>query len=151
MKLNLGCGKDLREGFVNADMFKSEGVDKVMDINSFPWPLKDNQFEYVLCSRIIEYSFDIGKVMNELHRITKDGGIIEIISPYHKSEGAFKHASFVTKDTPTAYVAKTKFKVLVSKNICQGKLRKFIPFKKFLDSFLWNIYDTIHMKIQVRK
>ncbi|MBU1204263.1 MAG: methyltransferase domain-containing protein [Nanoarchaeota archaeon] len=150
-KLNLGCGKDIKTGFVNADMLKLPGVDKVMNLNKFPWPFESNQFDYVLCSRILEYSLDINKVINELYRITKNKGVIEIISPYYKSDGAFKHSSFITKTTFLTYLPKEGFNIIKNKLVCHGKIRRFVPFKKLLTFFLWNMYDTIYLKVRVSK
>lgn len=151
MKLNLGCGNDVKDDFINADHDKKKGIDVVMDINKFPWPFKDNSFDYVLCSRILEYSLDISKVMGELYRITKKEGIIEVISPYHKSDGAFKHSSFITETTPLAYLPENSFTIMKKKYVCHGKIRKLIPFKKFFSYFLWNVYDTIYLKIKIIK
>ena len=38
-KLNFGCGRDIREGYVNADIARLDGVDKVFDFNKFPYPI----------------------------------------------------------------------------------------------------------------
>ena len=37
MKLNLGCGKDLKEGYVNLDIV-DYGGNQIHDINKFPYP-----------------------------------------------------------------------------------------------------------------
>lgn len=40
MKLNLGCGNDIREGWVNLDINKKEGVNVVHDLNEVPLPFE---------------------------------------------------------------------------------------------------------------
>ena len=76
-KLNLGCGKDIKpskEGWINLDNVKLKGVDIVYNINKFPYPFKNNEFDKILCSHILEHVNDIIKTLKELSRITKKGG-----------------------------------------------------------------------------
>ena len=47
MKLNLGCGRDIREGYVNLDKAGLDGVDVVHDLNVFPYPFEDNEFDEI--------------------------------------------------------------------------------------------------------
>lgn len=54
-KLNLGCGFDKREGFVNADSFAACVPDVLFDIETTPWPLPDNGFDYVLVKHVLEH------------------------------------------------------------------------------------------------
>jgi len=44
-KLHLGCGKIIKEGYVNLDIQKLPGVDVIHDLNKFPYPFKDNSFQ----------------------------------------------------------------------------------------------------------
>src|SRR3989344_1469117 len=84
-KLNIGCGPDIRsksEGWVNLDDLKLKGVDVVHSLNKFPYPFKNNEFDEVFCSHILEHVDDLIKVMKELHRITKPNGIIKIHVPH---------------------------------------------------------------------
>ena len=41
-KLNLGCGTDIKKGYINLDVAKLDGVDVVHDINRLPLPFKEN-------------------------------------------------------------------------------------------------------------
>jgi hypothetical protein len=36
VKLNLGCGPDIREGYINIDVRELPGVDVCMDISDYP-------------------------------------------------------------------------------------------------------------------
>ena len=152
--LNLGCGNDIKKStsdsvWVNLDSQKKEGVDVVWDLNKYPWPFKDNTFDLVYCSNILEYPQRLDLAMKQLERITKPEGIIEIISPYVKSDGAFKHMHIILEDTPLTYFDHS---ILLSvQYICSGGFRKFLPFKKILSLFLWNIYDFMHLRVQIKK
>ncbi len=88
-KLNFGCGRKPRQGWVNLDIVPLEGVDVIHDIFSFPYPFPDCSFEYILCSHVLEHVPQIvhGKdgllsVIAELHRILEPGGKIEVRGPH---------------------------------------------------------------------
>jgi ubiquinone/menaquinone biosynthesis C-methylase UbiE len=85
-KLNLGCEKDYRKGYVNLDYNRLFHPDVVHDLNKFPYPFKGNEFDEIYCSHILEHVEDFFKTMHELLRIAKIGGIIHIRVP-HFSNG----------------------------------------------------------------
>lgn len=84
-KLNFGCGDDIREGWVNVDIQKAEGIDKSFDFETFPYPFDDNEFDYILLDNVLEHMKDIKPVLLELWRISKQDCIVEIIVPYYNS------------------------------------------------------------------
>ncbi len=85
-KLNLGCGIDYREGFVNVDFHDHVKPDIVHNLNQFPYPFADGEFEFILASHIIEHLASPFDVMKELHRILKVDGTLHIKVP-HFSRG----------------------------------------------------------------
>ena len=52
------------------------------DIGKFPWPFKDNTFDEVYCSHVLEHVDDFIKTMKEIHRISKNGARIIIRGPH---------------------------------------------------------------------
>lgn len=88
-KLNLGCGADVRNGFVNVDRVKLQGVNIVHDLNKFPWPFKDNEIDYILCDQVLEHLNDIPKCLRELWRISREKGVIQIGVPHYAAPGAW--------------------------------------------------------------
>jgi SAM-dependent methyltransferase len=100
-KLNLGCDFDYKKGWINLDFHKGI-ADVVHNLNKFPYPFKDNQFDYVLAKHVIEHLDDIPKVMKEIHRISKPDAIIKIVVPYFNNFNAFRdvtHKQFFTWDS----------------------------------------------------
>lgn len=90
MKLNLGCGNNYREGFVNLDDGNCR-ADVYHDLNVVPYPFEDNQFSYILAQQVLEHVnrskwFDI---VRELHRISKPNAIWEVMTPYALSDNFF--------------------------------------------------------------
>ncbi|MFH1802088.1 MAG: methyltransferase domain-containing protein [archaeon] len=88
-KLNLGCGIDIRKGFINIDFEDIKGVDIVFDLNNVPYPFKDNQFEHIIMKNILEHLNDPYKTMQEIHRISCKGAIVEIQTPHFSSDNAW--------------------------------------------------------------
>ncbi len=82
--LNVGCGSDIRKGWINLDAVALAGVDVVHDIETVPLPFDDDQFDLILCKDIIEH-VDYIPVLRELHRILKTGGSLHIRVPHFTS------------------------------------------------------------------
>ncbi len=103
-KLNLGCGYDTREGWVNLDIAQIEGVDVIHDLNQLPLPFSENEFDYVLCSDILEHMHDYPRLLGEVHRVLKSGGTVEIRVPHYTYSRAYadpthvRHFSIETLD-----------------------------------------------------
>ncbi len=80
--LNVGCGNDILDGYINLDAVKLDGVDVVHDLTVFPWPFADDYFEEIRMINVLEHLPDTVKVMEELWRISKDGASVVIRVPY---------------------------------------------------------------------
>lgn len=106
-KLNLGCGFDKRDGFVNADNFEACQPDVFVDIETTPWPFEDSAFDYVLMKHVLEHvgaTFDGFKaVMRELYRVTEHGGIIEIQVPHFRHDTYWSDPTHVRAFTPLTF------------------------------------------------
>ncbi|SPD74740.1 hypothetical protein PITCH_A330005 [uncultured Desulfobacterium sp.] len=79
--LNLGCGKDIREGFVNIDLFSDDSRVVGMDVRKLSLP--DNCADRILASDILEHFShrEIDAVLSEWVRILKPGGEIILRCP----------------------------------------------------------------------
>lgn len=82
MKLNLGAGEDIREGFVNVDIKKTKGINVVWNLNKYPYPFKTSSISYILASHVIEHLDNPKKFLLELHRISKPNAVINIYTPH---------------------------------------------------------------------
>ena len=55
-KLNLACGKNKIEGFFGIDKIMTPGlVDEVVDLTLFPWPIKSESTDEIICSHYVEH------------------------------------------------------------------------------------------------
>lgn len=74
MKLNLGCGLDLKDGYVNVDFREIPGTTRV-DLSKMPWPWKDNDVDEILMLDFLEH-FPYRKtssILEEAWRVLKPG------------------------------------------------------------------------------
>ena len=125
-KLQLGCGHNLRVGWVNHEMIALPGVDVVHDLRQCPWPFPDQSFEQVYADNVLEHLPDTVGAMEEIYRITKPGANIFLGVPYWNSFEAWgdpTHTRVFTEETfeffdPTtwrgrerSYYTKARFKV----------------------------------------
>jgi len=82
MKLNLGCDDKILKGFVNVDISKSPGVDKIYNLNKLPLPWKDSSIDFILCSHLLEHLDNPLDFILELHRISKPNALIDLRVPH---------------------------------------------------------------------
>lgn len=81
IKLNLASGKDIREGYINIDLYvEGENIVKG-DVAKLDYP--DNYVDEILALHIIEHfdhrqAFD---VLREWHRVLKPGGLLRLETP----------------------------------------------------------------------
>ena len=89
LKLDLGCGKNPREGFIGVDA-KAFGQQIVADLRK-PWPWADGSVEEAHCSHFVEHLTGPERVhfANELHRVLKPDGKATVIVPHWASPRAY--------------------------------------------------------------
>jgi hypothetical protein len=89
LKLDLGCGKNPREGFVGVDS-RNFGQKHVVDLRQ-PWPWKDDSVEEAHCSHFIEHLTAQERIhfVNELYRVLKPDAKCTVIVPHWSSCRAY--------------------------------------------------------------
>lgn len=161
--LNLGCGKRIIPGAINLDKHKFPGVDILHDLDKFPYPFKDNQFDEIYCFNILPFVEDFIKTMEEIYRIAKDGAIIKILDVPSPSPFSFQNPLVVTrlafntfeyykKDKGTEnYLFKPHLRTLKRKYIfSENKYLSWISpiinlSLKFYTRFLFNIFPSNYL------
>ena len=83
-RLNLGCGLDVRPGWVNLDCADLPGVNVIHNLDERPFPFGDGSFAQVDCQDVLEH-LDLVPTMAEIHRILRPGGCLRIRSPHFTS------------------------------------------------------------------
>lgn len=87
--LDIGCGSNKTPGAVGMDIHPYEGVDIVHNLEKYPWPQSDSEYDKVVCSHVIEHIEDITAFMREIHRITKPGGEVFFATPHFSSANSW--------------------------------------------------------------
>lgn len=103
IRLNLGCGRDVRKGYINVDQMKIPGVDVVCNIDGGKLPFKDNSVDEILLNHIVEHIWNFEFFLKELYRISRKGCKIYIRTPYFSHESAFSHYQHVRRFTWTTF------------------------------------------------
>ena len=84
--LDVGCGISKLSGAIGIDMIALPGVDIAHNLEKYPWPFPENNFDHVICRHSLNHLGDLIKAMEELHRICKPGGIVEVLAPHYASD-----------------------------------------------------------------
>lgn len=152
--LDVGCGDAKVKGAIGLDCVKLPGVDVVHDLTNYPWPFKDGSFDKVYLNNLIEHLPDTIKVMEEAHRVLKNGGIlhIEVVYWNHRhSVSDPQHVSFFNEHTweffagqRKGYYTKAQFKKIISFEWIYDPRNKYFflgikPLMNFFGQFLCNI------------
>ena len=99
-RLNLGCGRDIKEGWKNIDCLDLPGVDVVADLNhcgAIPLPWGNDSVNEMLLSHTLEHIQDSLGLMQELHRIAKPGALLTVRVPYGSSDDADEDPTHVRR------------------------------------------------------
>jgi SAM-dependent methyltransferase len=87
-RLNVGCGTDIRPGWVNLDCARLPGVDVVHDLSCLPLPFDTGEFTSICAKDVLEH-LDYIPLLRELHRVLQVGGCLEVQVPHFTSAGNF--------------------------------------------------------------
>jgi len=97
-RLNVGCGRNIREGWLNLDSAALPGVDLVCDLENLraaPIDLPDGTVEHFLLSHVIEHIRDSLGLMQELWRVAMPGAVAVITVPHGGSDDAWEDPTHV--------------------------------------------------------
>lgn len=104
MNLNMGCGHNKMEGWVNVDLFPECGPDVVCDLEALPWPWADDSVDRVLFNHSLEHLGQNARtflgMMRELYRVCRNGATIEINVPHPRHDNFINDPTHVRVVTP---------------------------------------------------
>lgn len=102
IKINLGCGSQPIEGWVNVDLVKQEGVDIEWNLDAFPWPFEDGEAEAIRAFDVFEHVDDPCGFVSECWRVMAPDALLNVHTAYWRSENSFTdptHKRFPTERT----------------------------------------------------
>lgn len=165
-RLNLGCGSKYKKGWVNLDFSDKDTygtkirADVYHDLNKFPWPFKDNEFDEILIEHTLEHLQDLSKIMKEMTRITKENGLIIIIVPHFSCYIAYRdptHIHNFTLDSINYFKGNNKIvykKLRASRNKVINLVSPLINlFPNVYERFFYGFFPVMECiwKLRVRK
>lgn len=104
MKLNMGCGFNKREGYINVDMFPDGSPDVLCDLEQTPWIWETSSISEVLFNHSLEHIGADSRVflamMKELYRVCKNGALIQINVPHPRHDNFIGDPTHVRIITP---------------------------------------------------
>lgn len=91
LRLNLGCGKDIKPGYTNVDFYDMAAAAEFgsavpcmrCDLSVFPWPFKDKSASEILMLDFLEH-FEYSKtrtILQEVWRVLEPDGFVDIQVP----------------------------------------------------------------------
>lgn len=116
MKLNMGCGHNKADGFVNVDKAPECAPDQVVDLEAFPWPWETASIDEVMFNHSLEH---LGRdpdvffmMMRELYRVCRHRARIAINVPHPRHDHFIGDPTHVRPVTPEVLT-------LFSKRLCR--------------------------------
>lgn len=159
--LDVGCGNNKTLGCIGIDVVSLRSVDIVHDLETFPWPIPDNEYDRIITNHYLEHCGDIVRTLEEIHRITKPGGEVIIRVPHYASDNfhtdlthrtsfgwrSFDHFS-INGSVEYNYYTRFKFEILEREIRFVGP-EKFDPFKLTGIKFFANKFPRIYERFFV--
>lgn len=105
-KINVGCGMDYRAGWLNVDISPDSKADEIIDIGCDVLPVENGEAELVYCSGVLEQILtnnELIHAMNEMWRVLRKGGMLEIVVPNAEHSIAFQDPHDCRKFTPKTF------------------------------------------------
>ena len=103
MRVNLGCGLKVIDGWVNMDKYPIDDRVWYCDVEDV-FPLDDESCDEILLDNVVEHIRDIPKLIREIDRCLQPGGLVTIITPHFTSASSWRdpthiqHLSFFSFD-----------------------------------------------------
>jgi len=102
IRLNLGCGVEIMDGWVNTDLHKLPGVDVAWDLDDHPWPWDDDAAEVIRAFDVYEHVNDPLGFMGEAWRVLAPNGLLVLHTSYWLNPNSYRdptHKRFLTEES----------------------------------------------------
>src|SRR5215469_12139740 len=147
--LDVGCGGNKLAGAVGIDQIALPGVDVVHDLEAYPWPFPDNTFDRIVCRHSLSHLTNLVRAMEEIHRVTRPGGTVDILAPHYASDNfntdpthkihiGYRSMNYFCDNIPFKYHYYTNYRfALVERAISFRECRTDFREKVALNPFRW--------------
>ena len=181
IKLNLGCGFNKFDGWINVDKNSDCQPDEVWNLEKFPWPWETSSAEETIISHVLEHISLYEGFIKELYRVSAPEARILVVVPHHRHEDFFgdpthvrpitheglrllskKHNQFTLDnkfaDTPLGMYWDVDFEIEQTQLILDEPWKSQFEDKKITDAeirekirFLNNVVKKVDFVLKVKK
>lgn len=144
--LDVGCGRLKFPGAVGIDRLASTHADVIHDLDDLPYPFDDESFDAVIARHVLEHLEAPLNVLGELHRLTRPGGIVTIITPHfssstswadptHRHHFSSRSFDYLVAGTAWDFYTDTRFEVIqrrLTLGMIQGPKGRVVPVFRLL-------------------
>jgi SAM-dependent methyltransferase len=101
--VDVGCGsyKQVREA-IGVDRYAHKGVDLVTDLEHGT-PLRSDSVDHIFAVHVLEHVNNLVGLMNDLHRVLRETGILHIMVPYWRHSVAVADPTHVRFFVPQSF------------------------------------------------
>lgn len=98
MKLDVGCGKNKKEGFIGLDISRDSNADIITAASNLP--VKDFRIDEINCSHLLEHLYpnEARQLFDEIYRVLRGGGKVNL-----KIDRDWTKRRLLKKDTEHKY------------------------------------------------
>ncbi|MFN5459389.1 MAG: class I SAM-dependent methyltransferase [Bacteroidota bacterium] len=152
--LDFGCGSKPYKSLFNVNKYigidfeneghshKNENIDIIYDRGALPF--NDFEFDYILCTEVLEHLFDIDEKLKEFNRVLKKDGLLFVTCPFvwNEHEIPNDYARY------TSFALNEKFKKIILTLYYLKNLEIFLKhiFKFFSYTFQKKILNILNRK-----
>jgi SAM-dependent methyltransferase len=120
--LDVGCGRRKFPGAIGIDRLEAADADVIHDLDVLPYPFEDDSFNVVIARHVLEHLEAPLDVLAELHRITRAGGLVAVITPHfssptswtdptHRHHFSSESFDYLVAGTPWAFYSNARFEI----------------------------------------
>jgi SAM-dependent methyltransferase len=155
VKLNLGCGHERLDGYLNVDRVGDPPF--TWDLESFPWPWPDSSAEEVRLHHVLEH---LGatpavylRLIQELYRVCRDGAKVSITVPHPRHDDFLVDPTHVRPILPESFQLFSKKKCLewVARGVSNSTLALWLDVDLEIDRVTHTLDPLWHAQLQAGK
>ena len=87
--LDLGCGNNKHPGSIGVDNNPATDADVICNLDRPPYPFRDSSFNEIRATHLVEHVENVIKLVEEVHRLLRPGGVLYIITPHYTDSSSF--------------------------------------------------------------
>jgi SAM-dependent methyltransferase len=101
--LNIGCGLEYIQGFINIDKNKEVKKDLELDLETAQLPFKNDSIEIIKASHVLEHINNYVNLIKEIYRVLKPNGVLYVRVPEKSCDAAYSDPTHVRYFVPASF------------------------------------------------